>query len=274
MAQAPAMNMDLLGMSHAISVLRAVAPDVGVSHSSWTTWAQQPGFQPIGPLPGVGRDVALRAHLIIPGVDCRAVVQTVDGRPTVAAAPAFIEIVTSLDPQGVLVSFLGGNEHSVLSLLNPAQPFDFVWPADSDAPLRPGHQPVSLATVEAQLLGAIQQTLAQLTMIRARHPGLRIVHVAPPPPQGNEGRMRDTPEVFGDLIARHGLMPLSIRLKYYGVYVDLFRRHLAPLGIDCLGPPPESLDEHGALRDVLTLGCTHGNQAYGALVLQQLRQLA
>lgn len=268
------MNMDILGMSHAISVLRAVVPDVGVSHTSWTTWAQQPGFQPIGPLPGDGRDVALRAHLIIPGVDCRAVVQTVDGRPTVAAAPAFIEIVTSLDPQGLLVSFLGGNEHSVLSLLNPAVPFDFVWPAGHEAPLLAGHQPVSLAVVEAQLLAAIQQTLAQLTMIRARHPGLRIVHVAPPPPQANEARMRDTPEVFGDLIARHGLMPLSIRLKYYGLYVELFRRHLAPLGIECLGPPPDSLDEHGALRDGLTLGCTHGNEAYGALVLKQLRQLA
>lgn len=274
MAQAPALNMDLLGMSHAISVLRAAAPGVGVSHTSWTTWAQQPGFQPIGPLPGDGSPVQLRAHLIIPGVDCRAVVQTVDGRPTVAAAPAFIEIVSSLDPQGVLVSFLGGNEHSVLSLLNPAVPFDFVWPASSTAPLRDGHQPVALAVVEAQLLSAIQQTLAQLTMIRARHPALRIVHVAPPPPQANEDRMRDTPEVFGDLIARHGLMPLSIRLKYYGVYLDLFKRHLAPLRIDVLGPPPESLDEHGALRDGLTLGCTHGNEAYGTLVLQQLRQLA
>lgn len=261
-------------MSHAISVLRAAAPEVGVSHQSWTTWAQQPGFQPIGRLPGEGTPIELRAHLIIPGVDCRAVVQVVDGRPTVAAAPAFIDIVNHLPPEGLLLSFLGGNEHSVLSLLNPAAPFDFVWPAGSDAPLLPGHQPVSAAVVEAQLLGAIQQTLAQLTMIRARHPALRVVHVAPPPPQANEARMRDTPEVFGDLIARHGLMPLSIRLKYYGLYVELFRRHLAPLGIECLGPPPESLDEHGALRDALTLGCTHGNEAYGALVLQQLRHLA
>ena len=269
MASASPTRMDLLGMSHAISVLRALEPGAAVSHESWATRAQEPGFQPVGELGGV----PLRAHLIPPGVDCRAIIQTVDGRPTVAASPAFLEIVNGIDPEAVLVSFLGGNEHSVLSLLNPAVPFDFVWPAGSEAPLLPGHQPVSAAFVEAQLLGALQQTLAQLTMIRARHPGLRLVHVAPPPPQANEARMRDTPEVFGDLIARHGLMPLSIRLKYYGLYLDLLRRHLAPLRVELLGPPPASLDGQGALQDALTLGCTHGNEAYGALVLQQLREL-
>lgn len=271
MAEAAApLKMDILGMSHAISVLRALAPEANVSHDSWATRAQEAGFQPVGVLGAV----ELRAHLIPPRVDCRALIQTVDGRPTVAASPAFIEIVDGIDPQGVLLSFLGGNEHSVLSLLNPAAPFDFVWPAGSEVALLPGHQPVSVAVVEAQLLGAIQQTLAQLTMIRVRHPALRIVHVAPPPPQANEARMRDTPEVFGDLIARHGLMPISIRLKYYGLYLDLLRRHLAPLRIECLGPPPASLDDQGALQDALTLGCTHGNEAYGALVLQQLRELA
>lgn len=264
------MKMDILGMSHAISVLRALAPHAGVSHDSWATRAGQPGFQPIGELGGV----ALRALLIPPQVDCRALIQTVDGRPTVAASPAFIDIVNAVEPDTLLLSFLGGNEHSILSLLNPAAAFDFVWPAGSEAPLRPGHQPVSVAFVETQLLGAMQQTLAQLTLLRVRHPELRIVHVAPPPPQANEARMRDTPEVFGDLITRHGLMPLAIRLKYYGLYLDLFRRHLAPLRIECLGPPAASLDGDGALQDALAQGCTHGNEAYGALVLQQLRELA
>ena len=257
-------------MSHAISVLRALAPEASVSHESWAGRAQEPGFQPVGHLGAV----ALRAHLIPPRVDCRALIQVVDGRPTVAASPAFIEIVNALDPQALLLSFLGGNEHSVLSLLNPAVPFDFVWPAGSEAALLPGHQPVAASVVEAQLLGALQQTIAQLTMIRARHPALRIVHVAPPPPQANEARMRETPEVFGELIARHGVMPLSIRLKYYGLALELLRRHLAPLRIEVLDPPPASLDAQGALRDALTLGCTHGNEAYGALVLEQLRELA
>lgn len=264
------MKMDILGMSHAISVLRALGPDTPVSHDNWIAHQGPPGFAPVGELGGL----ELRAHLIPPQVDCRAVIQTVEGRPTVAASPAFLAIVNAVDPDGLLLSFLGGNEHSVLSLLNPAAPFDFVWPAGSDIPLRPGHQPVSTTFVEAQLLGAMQQTLAQLTLLRVRHPGLRIVHVAPPPPQANEARMRDTPEVFGDLIARHGLMPLNIRLKYYGLYLDLFRRHLAPLRIECLGPPPASLDADGALQDGLAQGCTHGNEAYGALVLQQLRELA
>lgn len=79
--------------------------------------------------------------------------------------------------------------------------------------------------------------------------------------------MRETPEVFGELIARHGVMPLSIRLKYHGLALELLR-------IEVLDPPPASLDAQGALRDALTLGCTHGNEAYGAWVLEQLRELA
>ncbi len=268
------MKMDVLGMSHAVNVLRAAAPEVGVSLHNWAQWAQEPGFQPVGAFRGASGPIALRAHIITTQEDCRALVQTVDGRTTVAATPGLIELVDRIDPDAVLLSFLGGNEHSVLSLLNPAVPFDFVWPAGNEAPLLPDRQPVSVAVVEAQLLASIQNTLAQLTMIRARHPGLRIVHVAPPPPQANEASMRDAPEVFGDLIARVGVMPLSIRLKYYGLYRELFQRHLAPLRIECLGPPAGSQDAQGALRDGLAQGCTHGNEAYGAMVLEQLRALA
>ena len=39
-------------------------------------------------------------------MDCRALIQVVDGRPTVAASPAFIEIVNALDPQALLLSHL------------------------------------------------------------------------------------------------------------------------------------------------------------------------
>ena len=85
--------------------------------------------------------------------------------------------------------------------------------------------------------------------------------------------MHTMPEAFGALLAHHGLMPLSIRLKYYGLYVELLKRDLAPLRIECLDAPPASFDEQGALLEPLTLASTHGNEAYGALVLQQLRAL-
>lgn len=63
----------------------------------------------------------------------------------------------------------------MLSLLNPAVPFDFVGRAGSEAALLPGQQPVAASVVEAQVHSALQQAIAQLTMIRARHPALRIV---------------------------------------------------------------------------------------------------
>jgi len=123
------------------------------------------------------------------------------------------------------------------------------------------------------LLGVLQQTLAQLMMIRIRHPHLAIVHVLPPPPHANEASMRASPEVFGQLLATQGVMPLSVRLKYYGLTCELLRTQLAPLGISCLDAPAAACDADGALRDELTQGCTHGNEGYGALVAEQLRTL-
>lgn len=267
------MTTYLLGMSHAISVLRALAPEVGLSHHTWSGRGAESGFAPMDTpaLPG------LRVHLIPPTSDWIALIQEHNGQRTVSASPGFIEMVKHIDstaPGGArLLSFLGGNEHSVLSLLAHAQPYDFVWPRDSDAPLREGHQPLPLAVVEAQLLQAMHVTLAQLTMIRIHHPQLRITHVLPPPPHANEARMRAAPEVFGRLMEQQGVMPLDIRMKYYGLYCELFRSQLAPLGITCLAAPAAACDADGALKDDYTQGCTHGNDAYGALVAEQLRGL-
>jgi hypothetical protein len=262
----------LLGMSHAISVLRALTPDADVSHQSWAGRVTQPGFRAVDTPAG-----EFRVHLIPPSADWRAVIQETDGKRTVAASPGFIELLSTMDvaPDGNtrLVSFLGGNEHSVLSLLGHPQPYDFVWPAGSDAPLLPGHQPLALAVVQAPLAAMLQQTVAQLAMIRIRHPALRIVHVLPPPPHANEASMRASPEVFGGLMDSHGIMPLGIRLKYYGLACELLRAQLAPLNISCLAAPAAACSEDGALLDGYTLGCTHGNEAYGALVAQQLREM-
>jgi hypothetical protein len=67
--------------------------------------------------------------------------------------------------------------------------------------------------------------------------------------------------------------PLSIRMKYYGLTCELLRAQLTPLAITCLDAPAAGGDEQGALQDRFTQGCTHGNEAYGALVAQQLREL-
>lgn len=263
----------LLGMSHAISVLRALTPDSGISHQAWAGHSATPGFAPVDApgLPG------LRQHLIPPNSGWRAVIQVNDGQRTVAASSGYVELLDGIEASAPgdarLISFLGGNEHSSVSLLADTRPYDFAWPRDSDAPLREGYQPLSVAVVEAQLLGLLQQTLAQLMMIRIRHPQLAITHVLPPPPHANEDRMRAWPEVFGQLLTTQGITPLDIRMKYYGLYCELLRAQLAPLGISCLDAPAAACEPQGALRDEYTLGCTHGNEAYGALVAQQLREL-
>jgi len=118
------MTTYLLGMSHAISVLRAAAPDIGISHHSWAGHSAEPGFAAMD-VPGLPD---LRVHLIPPNSGWRAVIQHNNGQRTVAASPGFIELLDHIEAkapgQARLLSFLGGNEHSSLSLLAHPQPYD------------------------------------------------------------------------------------------------------------------------------------------------------
>lgn len=111
-------------------------------------------------------------------------------------------------------------------------------------------------------------------MMRNKLPHLRIVHVMPPPPIESEAHIRNAPEVFRERIEQDGVTPLSIRVKYYRLAEHVLEQALQPYRITLLRCPPEAAAPGGAIRDDYAFGATHGNEAYGALVLQQMRALA
>ena len=267
----------IFGMSHAISVVRALNPASSFSHHSWAHASSSPGFTALEVQSGLEPLNTVWVHLIPPKTDSRAIFQDTAGQRTVAASPAFLSALDAIDESSsehsVLFSFLGGNEHAQFSILAHPSPYDFVWPRQSTAPLVAGHQPIATSIIETGLRNALHQTFAQLAALRARRPKLRVIHVLPPPPHGNESTMRASPEVFGELMITQGLMPLSIRLKYYGLYCEILRTSLASVDVACLEPPTACTRPDGALADEYTLGCTHGNEAYGALVASQMREL-
>jgi hypothetical protein len=106
--------------------------------------------------------------------------------------------------------------------------------------------------------------------IRATQPALRVVNVVCPPTIRTErwdpGPAVENPEQVQ-------MTPLSVRLKVYLVYQRLLRQAAAECGIECLPPPPETVNEQGYLRDEFAGDSVHGNKAYGELVVRQMNAL-
>lgn len=269
----------LIGMSHAINVLKCVsAAPLALSHEDWVHHQTAGSFFDVPTRPGLFEGDLLKAFVITPtaGWGPLAVLRTVDGRPEIAAAPGYWQLLASVpaeDAGGLVVSFIHGSEHSMLSMLQHPQPFDFHWPAREDLPLIPRYQPIPLEVVTRQVEASAAATIAALTAMRAALPQRRIVHVMPPPPVASEAQIMRSPEVFAGHLQQQGITPLSIRLKYHGLYQWVLEQALAPLRIESLRAPREALNPDGSLADAYVQGCTHGNVDYGALVADQLAAL-
>lgn len=265
----------LVGMSHSISLLRAVsAADGNVSLDNWSHQTDE-HFLPVGVKPGMLPGDGLEA-LIVSRQNWTplATHSEQDGRRVVSAHDGFVAALRPLlDRQegGTMLSFLDGNGHAAISLLQHPAPFDFVLPGHEDLGMQAGFQPLSHELIRKHILPYQMTTIATLSIMRMLLPDMRIVHVLPPPPS-SEQQIRSKPELFADKMAG-GVTPLSIRIKYYLLANRLLREAMQGYGVELLEAPPESVAADGSLRDELSAGATHGNLAYGELIAAQLRAL-
>jgi hypothetical protein len=271
----------VLGMSHAINVLKAasVGP-LAMTHQNWSEMTSAGEFFDVQAKPGLIHEGRLKAFIVSPASGWGSVAEIrtqPDGQRQVVAAEGYIKLLQSLEPvqdQGTLFSFMHGNEHSMMSLVQHDMPYDFELPWRQDLPLIAGRQPIPFEVVQRQVEKALNPAIACVAMMRSQLARMRLVHVAPPPPVASEARINQAPEVFRERIAKSGITPLSIRLKYYLLSIRMLRDALKPFNVELLECPPESSDANGAIRDELAYGATHGNEAYGELVLRQMQVLA
>ena len=268
----------ILGMSHAISVLRAIGADAGISHHNWNVELEHPQWLRQA-LPQAFHDLgfdALEVFLIRPTMNWQARLDRNDsGGEVLAAHPGLwtlLEALTTMPADGsqALISFLGGNDHSVMSLVDSGEPYDFALPGAERFPLVFGRQPIDVKFVASELDRRMNPTLAMLTAVRFKQPNLRILHVMPPPPIGSEHQIYREPEVFREVLDRYGVTPLSVRMKVYLLYCRQLEVVLKRLNIEAIHPPVAATDEAGALKEEFAFGCTHGNETYGKLVAAQL----
>lgn len=175
-----------------------------------------------------------------------------------------------LDPEYIFVTF-GGSEHSVLGLVEPPIPFDFVTPIDSSFDRSRTFIPYAVlyATLERRMANALAN------MVRIRRLYKRpTIQICSPPPFLEMDKGARLPSVFQDrLNAGDRLAPASIRRKLHYLHSQIVAFHSRQNGFVMIPPPPASMDKDGyLLRKYWNADPTHGNVDYGRLVISQIRE--
>lgn len=166
-------------------------------------------------------------------------------------------------------SFIGGNAHTVLGLVEHHRPFDFVLPEAPHLPLDPSRELVTAASVHAAL-AAIDAASTPIFEYLVKTAGGPVVQVGPPPPvfvadASHEkypwSMTPDRPRAFA---------PPWVRYKIWRLSSRMIEERANRSGVRFLAAPPEGQDEHGFLRDEFRKDVAHANGHYGALVLRAL----
>jgi hypothetical protein len=171
-------------------------------------------------------------------------------------------------------SFISGIMHVQLGMRrldDPSEaPFDFILPEAPAAPLDAGADLVPADAVREVLRYQFKMRLKILKRLAAVAPG-RIVQFAPPPPVSDtwlQARLAQSSPAPAELPNRW------LRWKLWRLTTDLFRQQAVSLGERFVDSPPQSMDGDGFMRDEYVRNATHGNTAFGALLLAQIRSLS
>ena len=170
-------------------------------------------------------------------------------------------------------SMIGGAVHHDIGLLLPLRPFDFIDPAEphlprmQDATLIPYHAVLKNMRVRATPF------LRLMDCVRAAVHG-PMYHMQSPAIFAGEAPEEDKP----DWVAYYGpgrrVSPAPFRRKLWRMHSMVVREHCAASDIHFVPCPAESLDIDGYLRSGLNGRPAHANEAYGAMVLNQILKLA
>jgi hypothetical protein len=187
--------------------------------------------------------------------------------------PNFLKTPLDTTPYTAVVTTIRGSKHNVIGLVNHQKPFDFILPSDPDLPLRQGVEILPFAVVEAMFTHECIGTLAILKKLRKKIPG-PLFTLDPPPPIPDASYIEQNASNFAEKVQQQGVAPAAFRYKLWKLQSQILQKFCQELGVIHLPVPAEALDAQGFLAQAYWhLDPTHGNPQYGALVLQQLRQL-
>jgi hypothetical protein len=184
--------------------------------------------------------------------------------------PAAIERVTALRETYCLFVMHLGALHNVIGLLNHDKPFSLLAGLDAGD----SAQMIPANTLRKFMMDRVKagKLLSQFDR-SARCP---IAHVMPPPPKVDLAFMETSTKVYhGKPVSEYKISPPHRRLALWKMEQDVLEEFLDSIGVRHIAPPMGTMTEDGFLApDYYARDATHANSAYGARVLDQMRQFA
>ena len=173
-------------------------------------------------------------------------------------------------PAKTIYCCIGGTEHNLLGLIETDEKFDFFLSQDDSVDFQRSIIPHQV--VRSALQHRLHSLFLRMTELRRHYPG-DFIYVAPPPPFRELGETARLPSAFQPHL-HMGIVPPQIRMKLYRLRNEIVEEHCRAEGIKFLGAPSEASDSEGFLLTSLwDRDPTHGNAAYGALVLSQIARV-
>ena len=183
------------------------------------------------------------------------------------------------DSSGPILSFIGGIRHIRLGMRvmeDPSDvPFDFVLAEAPHLPLEPGTEVIPYDAVYHVISRMFKKRLTLLPRIAQSAPG-RLVQFAPPPPVCDRHLQRVLAKrnAKGESPSGAKLPNRILRWKLWRLAATVLRQHAEACGARFVDCPPEALDADGFMREELVRNVSHGNVAFGRLLLQQAQALS
>lgn len=185
---------------------------------------------------------------------------------------AFHPVVAKSISTGVVFSAIGRSMHERLFLMQHPRKFDFVSPELPELPFQPDAEVVPFGAMYRTCASALELDLKLIALARATATG-PFYHIMVQPPLEDDALALAMTPFDRAHVPLFAVSKSSLRMKIYRLCCAITEAWCDAHGVPILPPPAEAVNERGFLKPDLALNTTHGNQAYGELVLDQMMAL-
>jgi hypothetical protein len=165
--------------------------------------------------------------------------------------------------------FVGGGTPAILGLVQHPEPFDFTIPDRSDLPVMPHAEAIPFDAVSEMMGRILQRHFRQLR--RLAKLSAKLVQIETPPPVPDSEYLLAHASAYEDAAAL-GISPLHLRYKLWYLHSRLFEEFCGEADIEYLRNPDEIFDKDGFLKRRYWGDVVHGNEEYGAVILERIEQ--